>query len=330
MGMIAIIFDNIGYSFTKSAILTARGFSSVGYTDVRLVSIHGLFYVPAGTAIVIYDAKLYERRHALVRSAVRGKLVLWVDTPADPSTLNPFIYNEACHVACLPYWYREYERHGIPVCGWIPRPIDYDTATKVAEASREELCRDLWAKYGRYIFTIGSDNRIAPSRPSRKGLDAYDKMCEEIKHKHDVKCLYAGNWDLENVVKLSGVGGLREYELMRLMRCAEVFVWPSRGEGFGMPPIEAMSVGSVVVSSNAPFNELITGIKFDYSEEKTAYCPEVGFSFRLFDYNIRELVDAVDYALSLHEDEREELRINASKARDLYRPDLIAIALTQV
>jgi Glycosyltransferase len=250
--MISVLYDNIGLSFTKVASLLIRGLESIGYRCVRAVSIHSLFYVPTGLAIAVYDTKLYERKHAYVRGAVRGKLVLWLDSPADPSVINPATLVDGCHVAAHPYWYREYKRRGIPVCGWVPRPVDYDVALKVSEQPREELCRDIWAKYGRYIFTVASDNKIAPSKPPRKGLDAYDRLCEEIKRKHDVKCLYAGNWDLRNAVKVSHLGGLSEYELLRLMRCSEAFVWASRSEGFGLPPIEAMSVGAIVVSSNAP------------------------------------------------------------------------------
>jgi hypothetical protein len=328
--VITVIHDNLGYSFVKVARLLDRGLRRVGYTAVSLIPLHGVYYVPGGLAVVVYDTKLYERRHRIVERLVEAKRVLWLDSPASPLSLNPGVYANSCHVTTLPYWYREYRRHGIPVSGWIPRPVDYDTAVKVAESPREELCRDLWAKYGRYILTVGSDNVFMPSRPPRKGLDAYDKLCEEIKLKHNIRCLYAGNWSLRNAVKVSGIGGLSEYELLRLMRCSEVFAWTSRGEGFGLPPVEAMSVGSLVVSSNAPFNELVTGVKFNYTEEIDAWCPEVGFPFRLFDYNIRDLVDAVDYALSLPEDEKEELRIKATLTRDLYRPDLVALALTQV
>ena len=327
--MITVIYDNLGYSFVKVARLLDKGLRHIGYTAVSLIPLHGVYYVQSGLSIIIYDTKLYERRHRYVSNAVEAKRILWLDSPASPSSLDPGVYADSCHVTTLPYWYMEYRKY-IPVSGWIPRPIDYDTAVKVAESPREELCRDLWARYGRYILTVGSDNVFMPSRPPRKGLDAYDKLCEEIKLKHNIKCLYVGNWILRNVVRVSGIGGLSEYDLLRLMRCSELFVWASRSEGFGLPPIEAMSVGSIVVSSNAPFNELITGIKFNYTEEKDAWCPEVGFSFRIFDYNIRDLVDAVDYALSMSDDEKEELRIKAGLFRELFRPDLIALALTQV
>lgn len=329
--MIAIIYDNIGYAFGKVARLTGKGLKRIGYVEAPMISIHGPFFVQSGLSIIIYDTKLYERRHIYVKHAVRGKKVLWLDSPATPESLNPNVYgDDCCHITTLPYWYREYEKHGIPVSGWIPRPIDYDAVVKVSGPPREQVCRDLWVRYGRYIFTVGSDNVFMPSNPPRKGLDAYDKMCEEIKLKHDVKCLYAGNWRLRNATKISGTGGLSEHELLRLMRCSEVFVWASRSEGFGMPPVEAMSVGSIVVSSNAPFNDHIFGIKFDYTEEKESLCREAGFPFKIFDYNVKDLIDAVDYALSMHEDEKEEIRIKASLDKELYRPDLIALALTQV
>jgi len=328
--VITVIYDNLGYSFVKVARLLAQGLRRIGYTAVSSIPLHGVYYVQGGLSIIVYDTKLYERRHRYVRSVVNAKRILWLDSPASPSSLDPRVYADSCHVTTLPYWYREYRRHGIPVSGWVPRPIDYDVAVEVSRHPREELCRDLWLKYGRYIVTVGSDNVFMPSRPPRKGLDAYDRLCGEIRLKHDVRCLYVGNWALRNTVKVSGIGGLSEYDLLRLMRCSEVFVWASRGEGFGVPPVEAMSVGSLVVSSNAPFNEHVVGVKFDYTGEIEAWCPEAGFPFRLFDYDVGDLVDAVDYALSMPEDEREELRIKAGYTREIYRPDSIALALTQV
>jgi glycosyltransferase involved in cell wall biosynthesis len=328
--VITVIYDNLGYSFVKVARLLDRGLRRVGYTAVSMIPLHGVYYVPSGLSIIVYDTKLYERRHRYVRSVVNAKRILWLDSPASPSSLDPRVYEDSCHVTTLPYWYREYRRHGIPVSGWVPRPIDYDAVVEVSKHPRGELCRDLWLKYGRYIVTVGSDNVFMPSRPPRKGLDAYDKLCEEIRLRHDVRCLYIGNWVLKNTVKVSGIGGLSEHDLLKLMRCSEVFVWASRGEGFGLPPVEAMSVGSLVVSSNAPFNEHVVGVKFNYTSELEAWCPEVGFSFRLFDYDVGDLVDAVDYALSMPEDEREELRIKAGYTREIYRPDSIALALTQV
>ena len=43
---------------------------------------------------------------------------------------------------------------------------------------------------------------------------------------------------------------LEKWELGRLYTSASAFVWPSRGEGFGLPPLEALACGVPVIASN--------------------------------------------------------------------------------
>ncbi|HUV42306.1 MAG TPA: glycosyltransferase [Patescibacteria group bacterium] len=43
---------------------------------------------------------------------------------------------------------------------------------------------------------------------------------------------------------------LQKYELGRIYRMADCFVWPTRGEGFGLPPIEALACGLPVIASD--------------------------------------------------------------------------------
>ncbi|MEM4847116.1 MAG: glycosyltransferase [Thermosphaera sp.] len=330
--MIGVFYDGLGYSFTKSAYLLIKGFKKLGYEGVLSASFRSLIaYSYASRVVLIWDTVLFSRFKTRFRYIVKPgvKVVAWLDSPGTVSMLNPGAFDDVCFVTCHPYWYREYANAGIRVHGWVPRPVDYDTATHVSSVEREVLCRDLWSTYGRYVFTVGTDIVVGGSNPPRKGFDAYDKMCSELSSR-GVKCLFAGYYPVKHAIRVAGLGGLSEYELMKLMRCSEVFVWASRSEGFGMPPVEAMSVGSIVVSSNAPFNSLITGIKFDYSEEKEVFAPSAGMYFKIFDYDVKNLAEAVDYALSMSEGEKEELRIKSSKARELYREDYVAYALLRV
>ncbi|MEL6945456.1 MAG: glycosyltransferase family 1 protein, partial [Bacteroidota bacterium] len=45
-------------------------------------------------------------------------------------------------------------------------------------------------------------------------------------------------------------GCVNDRHLAKLYRCAEAFVYPSLYEGFGIPPLEAMICGTVVIASN--------------------------------------------------------------------------------
>ena len=53
--------------------------------------------------------------------------------------------------------------------------------------------------------------------------------------------------------------GLSDSDLSDTYARATVFVWPSRLEGFGMPPLEAMQAGCAVVSSSAPVMPEVLG-----------------------------------------------------------------------
>jgi glycosyltransferase involved in cell wall biosynthesis len=46
------------------------------------------------------------------------------------------------------------------------------------------------------------------------------------------------------------VGRVPVEELAALYRCAELFLFPSLYEGFGLPPLEAMACGTPVVASD--------------------------------------------------------------------------------
>lgn len=43
---------------------------------------------------------------------------------------------------------------------------------------------------------------------------------------------------------------VQRYELARMYNMGHVFLWPSRGEGFGLPPLEALACGMPVIASN--------------------------------------------------------------------------------
>jgi glycosyltransferase involved in cell wall biosynthesis/radical SAM superfamily enzyme YgiQ (UPF0313 family) len=65
----------------------------------------------------------------------------------------------------------------------------------------------------------------------------YEQIFEEVEHS-----------DLEKEILFLGVA--RDEDLPLLYNCAEIFVYPSLYEGFGLPPLEAMACGIPVITSN--------------------------------------------------------------------------------
>lgn len=330
--MSVYIYDALGFSFTKVMNLLERGLREIGYRRIDKVDGHTALQVPrAHRGVIITDIVLAARWGWVTRFLPYfDKLILWCDTPLSLRHLEGYadIINEhTCNYVTLPVFEKLFRMHGIRVDGYVPRPVDIDTAEEVIGAG----CRDLRRTYGDYIVTVGGDQVIAPPRYPRKGLDMYDRLCEWVKAKYGYRCVAVTNWPyfkhVDHVIKF---GSLSEYDLLRLVKCAKLFVWPSRGEGFGMPPLEAMAVGQLVVAADNPTNELVVGLKFPVDTVEEVFMPEIGMYYYAYLYRFEELRDAVDYALNMGGDERIYITMRAMREAAKYRPRYVAMAVSQL
>ncbi|HOY31100.1 MAG TPA: glycosyltransferase family 1 protein [Bacteroidales bacterium] len=109
---------------------------------------------------------------------------------------------------------------------------------------------------GRYILTVAS---LDP----RKNLDTLVKAYENSGIAKDTKLVLAGrssplfNMKMSEEILANSVGYVPDNELASLYKNAMAFVYPSLYEGFGIPPLEAMSLGCPVVLSDIPvFREI--------------------------------------------------------------------------
>jgi glycosyltransferase involved in cell wall biosynthesis len=318
--MIQLITDLLGYSFRKVTQLTQKGFFQIGYRVVNVVNLWLPLNLVPTKSIVIGDTVLALRQAAFLKSIEK---VYWVDSPLEVNSNDAKLLNESdCLYTTLPYWCRYYSKQGLRCSGYIPRPIDAEVAEKVLEAG----CRDLQQRYGDYIINVAMDHVFRPPKRPRKGLDLFDAVCERLR---GIKCVAVTNWSLRNAVVIR-TGSLSEFELLRLIRCAKLFLYTSRSEGFGIPPIEAMAVKQLVVISNAPIFDHVVGVKYDYTEQIVEYMPEVGRNYIGWDYRVEDILDVVDYALSLPIEEREKIAEKAYLASKAYTPLRIALALSEV
>jgi glycosyltransferase involved in cell wall biosynthesis len=320
--MIQILADLLGYSFKKVTHLTVRGLSQIGYKVINVVNLWFPINIAPTRSIVIGDTVLTLKQVSYLRSIEK---VYWVDSPLEINVSDAKLLSESdCLYTTLPYWCSYYSKQGLRCSGYIPRPIDIETAGSVINTS----CKDLHQRYGGYVINIAIDQIFRPPRRPRKGLDLYDQVCERLKQR-GVRCVAVTNWSIRNVVVIRS-GSLSELELLRLIKCAKLFLYTSRSEGFGIPPVEAMAVKQLVVLPNIPIFDHVVGVKYDYSEQIVEYMPEIGRNYIGWDYQVKDILDAVDYALSLPNEERENIEEKAYTASKQYSPLRIALALNEV
>jgi len=137
----------------------------------------------------------------------------------------------------------------------------------IQEAAREGMrprdeaeSRSVLDKHGirrPYLLYVGT---IEPRKNLTTLLRAYDELLRATPHRPQLVLCGGRGWlddEVFNMVEelrltemVRFTGYVEEVELPALYSAAEVFVYPSLYEGFGLPPLEAMACGTPVVASN--------------------------------------------------------------------------------
>lgn len=134
-------------------------------------------------------------------------------------------------------------------------PFFFESA-KMSEKDEDE-CRQKFGLQGSFVLYVGS---IFSRRNVPALLDAFKDLVWEGRDlmlmlvgedrtypPQDIKGKIAGSGIEDRIVWIDHI---RETDLARLYNSAEVFVYPSSYEGFGLPVVEAMACGTPVVTGN--------------------------------------------------------------------------------
>lgn len=160
----------------------------------------------------------------------------------------------------------ELEMTGIKVSAVIPHAVDFDEMEKLS--ARTQKVETSWSNRISEAKDSGKTvllSVISFSSP-RKGLSYYLRSLEQLKQLEDnfLAVLKIPQRPLKIPSRLSNYllsveGILSEVELYKLYSLSDVIVFPSLSEGFGLPIIEAFSVGKPVITLDAPpMNEINT------------------------------------------------------------------------
>ena len=164
-----------------------------------------------------------------------------------------------------------------------------DIYRPIADKYKLDNIKNKYKIDSKFILHVGS---LQARKNIPRLIEAYSKLPMELLAKYQLVIAGKRSWKVEEILakvkqlglndKVVFTGFVDDNDLPLLMNAANLLVFPSLYEGFGIPPLEAMACGTPVVASN------------------TSSIPEVvGDAALLFDpYNIKEMTKAINRALT--------------------------------
>ncbi|MBC7333755.1 MAG: glycosyltransferase family 4 protein [Actinobacteria bacterium] len=151
--------------------------------------------------------------------------------------------------------------------------VIYEAVDEVfKKLEQNEIRKEILGKYnikGKYILSVGT---IEPRKNFPTLIKAFNLVKEKVKEKiKDLKLVIAGRtgWKSEATYEerekspykedILFIGRVSDEDLCQLYNQAELFVYPSIFEGFGLPPLEAMRCGLPVIASDCPSLKEVVG-----------------------------------------------------------------------
>jgi glycosyltransferase involved in cell wall biosynthesis len=233
---------------------------------------------------------------ALTIGPVRGEVPLVSVVHDLTPWTNPEWHEARTLVGFVPLWERTAERAARLVCvskstatelerrypETVPRVrvvlngVDSEL-TPVPEGPAAETIRRRFAQGRRYVLYLGT---LEP----RKNVETLVAACERLwsgrRSRPDLELAGGVGWKTSSLHRRISrspfrdkihLAGYATREVAReLYRAAEVFVFPSLAEGFGLPLLEAMACGVPVVASTAPALVEVGGDAALYAEATNA------------------------------------------------------------
>jgi glycosyltransferase involved in cell wall biosynthesis len=107
-----------------------------------------------------------------------------------------------------------------------------------------------------FVLALGT---IEPRKNLERLIQAYAGLPDELRTRFELCLAGAVGWKTGPVIELMDqhrdsvrlLGFVADEDLPALYRSAELFVYPSLHEGFGLPVLEALRCGTAVITSNA-------------------------------------------------------------------------------
>ncbi len=251
---------------------------------------------------------------------------------------------EVRYVANSQYTAEKLREAGLIVEAVIPHGVDLKTVEKAKKM--KSLGLGYLQKFGldpsQHIVVL----TISNSHP-RKGLAWYDRVIKVVESKDpSVKFLVVTEpkgveyfSQHQNLVISTDFGKLPRLTILSLMGSAHILAMPSLSEGFGMPALEAMALGTPTVhAALPPLMEFSTGFAVPVREIHEFDRQVVGPSGIIYEqhlYDVSEFADVLLQVVDMHRSKKEAIEdwraesFEAAKKYDIRAvyPQLIKLAM---
>lgn len=206
-------------------------------------------WAPCPTVVTIHDLSLFTQASTHERSNVsRGRRRI------------PIMARRATRIIAPSRWTKEEIIRHLGIRSERIEVI-YEAAREGMRPLPREQCQPVLDKYqirSPYLLYVGT---IEPRKNLLTLLRAYDQMLRSTSHRPQLALCGGRGWLDDEVFKLVDdlrlgdqvrfTGYVTDEDLPALYSAAEIFIYPSLYEGFGLPPLEAMACGAPVIASNS-------------------------------------------------------------------------------
>jgi glycosyltransferase involved in cell wall biosynthesis len=124
-----------------------------------------------------------------------------------------------------------------------------------------------------FVLAVGT---LEPRKNLPRLVDAYGRLPAELQDQHPLVVVGALGWETGETLsalrslgeRCTLLGYVTDAALAELYRRCAVFCYPSLGEGFGLPVLEAMAAGAAVLTSNLSSLPEVGGEAVAYSDPR--------------------------------------------------------------
>jgi len=204
---------------------------------------------PAPVVVSVHDISFERYPQFFTRAAI-----------AQLRILVPLTIRRATMVLTLSEFSKQdiVRRYGVPPEKVVVTYLAVDPKFRpVRDIERLTTVRQRYGTGEHFVLCVGN---LQPRKNVKTLIEAYVRLRRSDRIRHPLVLVGHKAWlydDIFDMARASGyaddlifTGYVPDDDLVALYNAADLFVYPSIFEGFGLPPLEAMSCGTPVVTSN--------------------------------------------------------------------------------